>query len=152
MLPHRLLLWTGLATVAWTGRIPDREPWPPFVAAAMTEWLSAQGADAEKGMQCPAGFDALFDVSTKVLRCRRETTRWVVTSCPDKDFQAYVAKIGPDRCGPTEIAGVGTPPGARHDRPVECAALGYATMLDRTGQRDRCERVERLFVFPRVVP
>jgi hypothetical protein len=101
-----------------------------------------------KGVKCPAGFDAAFDPAEKVLRCRREVVRWVVTACPDKAFATYRVKPGADACGPTEIPGVGIPPGAQGSRPVECAAQGYRMMTDRTGQRDRCERAEVQFALP----
>lgn len=113
--------------------------------------LPSESAAAAKGVHCPREFEAVFNPDTKVLTCRREVVAWVVTSCPEKDFAKYVAKAGPDSCGPTEIPGVGTPPGATGSRPVGCAAPGYAVVVDRTGPRDRCERVERSFVFPRPV-
>jgi hypothetical protein len=111
----------------------------------------AVSSNASKGVHCPNEFEALFDAANKVLRCRREIVAWVVTSCPDKDFATYAAKLGPDSCGPTEIPGVGTPPGATTSRPVICASPGYAIVQDRTGQRDRCERVDQVFVYPRPV-
>ena len=106
---------------------------------------------AAKGVHCPVDFDAVFDATTKVLRCRRETVAWVVTACPDKDFATYSARPGPDSCGRSEIPGVGTPPGATVTKPVACAAPGYAVVVDRTGPRDRCERTERSFALPRPV-
>jgi len=111
----------------------------------------ATSPDASKGVHCPNEFEARFDAVNKVLRCRRETVAWAVTSCPDKDFATYTAKPGPDSCGRTEIPGVGTPPGATTSRPVTCASTGYAIVQDRTGHRDRCERVDQVFVYPRPV-
>lgn len=107
---------------------------------------------AAKGVQCPAGHESAFDATTKVLRCRHDVVSWVVTSCPDKDFATYAAKPGVDTCGRTEIPGVGTPPGATGSRAVSCAAPGYTVVVDRTGPRDRCERIERSFALPRSVP
>ena len=104
---------------------------------------------ASRGVHCPADFETVFDPATKVLKCRREVVAWVVTSCLEKDFAKYVAKTGADSCAPTEIPGVGTPPGASGSRPVGCAAPGYTVVVDRTGPRDRCERVERSFALPR---
>ena len=117
-----------------------------------TQGSPSESAAAAKGVHCPREFEAVFNDDTKVLTCRREVVAWVVTSCPEKDFAKYVAKAGPDSCGPTEIPGVGTPPGATGSRPVGCAASGYAVVVDRTGPRDRCERVERSFALPRAVP
>jgi len=116
----------------------------PTQGASQTE--SATGS---RGVHCPPDFETLFDPATKVLRCRREVVAWVVTSCLEKDFAKYVAKPGADNCGPTEIPGVGTPPGATGSRPVACAAAGYTVVVDRTGPRDRCERVDRSFALPR---
>jgi hypothetical protein len=108
-----------------------------------------QGAAVpSKGVKCPDGFEASFDAVEKVLRCRRDVVRWVVTACTEKSFATYVVKAGADECAPTEIPGVGTPPGARGSRPVECAAQGYRMMTDRTGQRDRCERPETQYALP----
>ena len=113
---------------------------------------STESATASRGVHCPPDFETLFDPATKVLKCRREVVAWVVTSCLEKDFARYVAKAGADSCGPTEIPGVGTPPGATGSRPVACAAAGYTVVVDRTGPRDRCERVERSFALPRPLP
>ena len=93
----------------------------------------------------------MFDASTKVLRCRRDVASWVVTSCPDREFATYLARPGADGCGPTEIPGVGVPPGAPGPRPVACASPGYTVVTDRTGPRDRCERTDRVFTLPRPV-
>ena len=106
------------------------------------------GTTPAKGVKCPDGFAAVFDPGEKVLRCRRDVVRWVVTTCSDKAFATYVVKTGADGCAPTEIPGVGTPPGAKGSRPVECAAPGYRMMTDRTAQRDRCERTETQYVLP----
>lgn len=110
---------------------------------------TVQGGDgASRGVKCPDGFVAVFDSAAKVLRCRRDVVRWVVTACSDKSFGTYVVRPGADTCGPTEIPGVGIPPGAKGSRPIECAAHGYRLLTDRTGQRDRCERTETQFVLP----
>jgi hypothetical protein len=106
---------------------------------------------AAKGVRCPATHETLYDAATKVLRCRRDTVSWVVTSCAQKEFSTYRAKPGADSCDPTEIPGVGTPPGVTGSRPVVCAASGYALVHDRTGPRDRCERVERSYALPGAV-
>ena len=106
---------------------------------------------ASKGVRCPIGFDAVFDPVSKVLRCRKESVRWVVTSCKDKEFASYLTKPGADACAPTEIPGVGTPPGAKGTRAVDCAAPGYELIVDRTGLRDRCERTDRVFALPQPV-
>jgi hypothetical protein len=124
----------------------------PLAAAVLGVARGQPGWDAAKGFQCPVDFETIFDPGAKILRCRREVVAWVVTVCPDKNFAAYSVKTGPDGCGPTEIPGVGTPPGASGSRPVACAAAGYAVVADRTGSRDRCERTERSFAFPRPVP
>jgi hypothetical protein len=126
-----------------TGLLPGQGP---------AQGPATESATAAKGVHCPREFETVFDPATKVLTCRREVVSWVVTSCPEKDFAKYVAKVGPDSCGPTEIPGVGTPPGATRSRPVGCAAPGYSVVVDRTGPRDRCERVERSFALPRPVP
>ena len=118
-------------------------------ALALSTVQGGQGAQgAAKGVRCPDGFESVFDATEKILRCRREIVRWVVTGCADKSFGTYVVKEGPDACAPTEIPGVGTPPGARGSRPVACAANGYQMMTDRTGQRDRCERTDTQFALP----
>lgn len=105
-------------------------------------------AAAARGVRCPPDFDPLFDSATHVLRCRRDVVSWVVTICLEKQFGSYVAKPGADTCFPTEIPGVGSPPGSRGTRSVACATSGYTVVADRTGPRDRCERVERLWAFP----
>src|SRR5688500_12203345 len=93
---------------------------------------SAQGSPgttsdvaAAKGVKCPEDFQSLYDAATTVLRCRRDVVTWVVTRCAEKEFSTYKATSGADSCGPTEIPGVGTPPGASGARPVACAAAGY---------------------------
>jgi hypothetical protein len=119
------------------------------IALGLSAAQGGQGAQgASKGVRCPEGFETMFDAGEKVLRCKREIVRWVVTGCADKSFGTYVVKAGADACAPTEIPGVGTPPGARGSRPVACAATGYQMMTDRTGQRDRCERTETQFALP----
>ena len=119
---------------------------------ASVQAAEARDPAAAKGVQCPADFESLYDPTTKVLRCRRDIVRWVVTSCADKAFATYVARPGADSCNPTEIPGVGAPPGSSGSRPVACASSGYTIVVDRTGARDRCERVDRVFVLPRVAP
>ena len=108
----------------------------------------AQGGGASSGVRCPDGFTAEFDSAAKVLKCRKELVRWVVTTCPDKSFATYTVKAGADACTPTEIPGVGAPPGSKGSKPVECASSGYRMMTDRTAQRDRCERTETQYALP----
>ena len=119
---------------------------------ALASWaaaLASQGTTPPaRGVRCPPEFVAVWDPTTKVLRCRKDVVSWVVTACVDKTFATYVVKAGEDSCGPTEIPGVGKPPGARGAKAVSCAAPGYDLMTDRTGERDRCEKVERVFALP----
>ena len=103
---------------------------------------------ASVGVRCPSSFRAIWDDNAKVLRCRKDVVSWVVTGCQEKAFASYLVRPGSDICGPTEIAGVGTPPGARGSSGVVCAAPGYDLLTDRTGERDRCERIERIFALP----
>lgn len=122
-----------------------------FAAAAAVTAAQAPGPSGQppaNGVRCPAGFETIYDASAKVMRCRKDFVSWVVTGCTDKSFASYVVKDGRDACAPTEIPGVGTPPGARGTRSVACVAAGYELMTDRTGQRDRCERTERAFALP----
>lgn len=130
-----LILGLALTPVAASGQAAPAGPLSEGAAAG--------------GVRCPAEYEALFDASSKVLRCRRDVVSWVVTSCGERSFSTYVAKAGADSCAPTEIPGVGSPPGATGSRPVVCVSAGYSVVVDRTGLRDRCERVERLFAFPR---
>jgi hypothetical protein len=123
------------------------------IAIAVVGWSSDQSPQQSSrtpsnGVKCPAEFQAIWDAGTKVLRCRKDVVSWVVTGCSDKAFNNYLVKPGPDSCGPTQIAGVGTPPGVRGAKAVSCAAEGYELMTDRTGERDRCERIERIFALP----
>jgi len=122
-----------------------------FVGIAVTG-LAAQAPQParspSRGVRCPAEFTAMWDQAAKILRCRRDVVSWVVTACPDKAFATYLVKSGEDSCGPTEIPGVGTPPGAKGVKGVACVAPGYELMTDRTGDRDRCEKVERIFALP----
>ncbi len=97
---------------------------------------------------CPAGFRAIWNDSARILRCRRDVVSWVVTTCTDKAFANYVVKRDADSCVPTEIPGVGTPPGVRDSISVSCAASCYELMTDCTGERDRCERIEQTFAMP----
>ncbi|HEX6574432.1 MAG TPA: hypothetical protein VF042_05625 [Gemmatimonadaceae bacterium] len=119
---------------------------------AFTGWLTAQAPTQEKsparGVRCPDEYRAVWDAEAKVLRCRREVVSWVVTTCSDKDFATYDVRRGADACGPTEIPGVGKPPGARGIKPVSCATSGYSLVNDRTGLRDRCERIQTVFALP----
>ena len=117
-------------------------------SAAFARVPDQGGQGASKGVRCPDGFVTEFDAGEKVLRCRRDIVRWVVTACPEKGFATYAVKPGPDACTPTEIPGVGTPPGSKGTKPVACAAPGYRMMTDRTGERDRCERTETLYALP----
>jgi len=123
----------------------------PAQGASQSPQGTAASEAPAKGVQCPTDFETVFDPTTKVMRCRRDVVSWVVTNCPDKDFATYSVKTGPDICMRTEIPGVGTPPGSNGSKPVACAAPGYAVVVDRTGLRDRCERLERSFAFPRPV-
>lgn len=118
------------------------------VAVTAAQAPAPSGGASSKGVKCPAGFETIYDAAAKILRCRKDVVSWVVTGCADKAFAAYVVKAGADVCAPTEIPGVGTPPGAKGSRAVGCAASGYELMTDRTGQRDRCERTERVFALP----
>lgn len=116
-------------------------------------WSLAQSSQPatrapSNGVRCPGGFRSIWDEATKVLRCRNDVVSWVVTACPDKAFASYLVKPGADACGPTEIPGVGTPPGIKGSKAVGCAAPGYDLMTDRTGDRDRCERTDRIFALP----
>ena len=115
---------------------------------AAFERTHAQGGGASSGVRCPDGFTAEFDSAAKVLKCRKEIVRWVVTTCPDKSFATYAVKAGADACTPTEIPGVGAPPGSKGSKPVECATSGYKMMTDRTAQRDRCKRTETQYALP----
>jgi hypothetical protein len=130
------LVGLGLAVLSAVGQAQG-SPTPAVAESA-----------AAKGVRCPATYEALYDAAAKILRCRRDTVSWVVTSCAHKEFSTYQAKAGADSCRPTEIPGVGTPPGATGSRPVVCASSGYALVQDRTGPRDRCERVERTYALP----
>ena len=125
---------------------------PAVALLALSGWVVAQSPQPvqspAKGVRCPADFNAMWDATAKVLRCRREVVSWVVTACADKTFSTYLVKPGADACGPTEIPGVGTPPGVRGSKPVSCAAAGFQLMNDRTGERDRCEKTERIFALP----
>ena len=134
--------------------------WIPFLIclalAAIPGRSAAQGPppaqdSASKGVRCPAGFEAIFDQASKILRCRKDNVRWVVTSCNDKEFASYVSRPGADMCAPTEIPGVGAPPGTKGSRGVDCAAPGFELIIDRTGSRDRCERTDRVFALPQPV-
>jgi hypothetical protein len=143
----------GLGTEALPARAQDPAPSTALQSVGQAPAqapASAESAAAAKGVQCPSGFEALFDAAAKILRCRREVVTWVVTSCHEKGFGAYAAKRGADSCGPTEIPGVGVPPGSTGSRAVACASPGYVVVVDRTGPRDRCEHVEHLFALPRV--
>jgi len=123
-----------LAAVAFSGAAAFQAPKPAPSPA--------------QGVRCPAEFTAVWDTASKVLKCRREVVSWVVTACPEKEFGTYVVKHGADACEPTEIPGVGKPPGSRGSKTVSCAAAGYRLLTDRTGDRDRCEKTETLFAIP----
>ena len=138
----------AIVPLALASLLPAQGPSQPPTQLSPTP----ESVAAARGVQCPTDFDAVFDPASKVLRCRRDVVSWVVTSCQDKDFATYLARTGPDGCGRTEIPGVGTPPGASGSRPVACAAAGYVVVADRTGPRDRCERIERSFALPRPIP
>lgn len=138
----------GSARAQASAQLPSHPTGQPAVPSPS----ASERATAAKGVQCPAGFETLFDAVAKVLRCRREVVTWVVTGCPEKGFAAYVAKPGADSCQPTEIPGVGAPPGSTGSRAVACASPGYTVVVDRTGPRDRCERIERVFSLPRATP
>jgi hypothetical protein len=125
---------------------------PAVALLALSGWVVAQAPAPARSpaqwVRCPGDFTAIWDGTAKVLRCRREVVSWVVTACVDKAFATYLARQGADACAPTEIPGVGTPPGIRGSKPVTCAASGYELMKDRTGERDRCEKTERIFALP----
>ena len=125
---------------------------PAVALVALSGWVVAQAPQPArspaKGVQCPAEFTPMWDAGSKVLRCRRDVVSWVVTACLEKAFGTYLVKVGADACGPTQIPGVGTPPGMKGFKPVACAAIGYELMNDRTGERDRCEKTEKIFALP----
>jgi hypothetical protein len=119
------------------------------LGAIAAGWDRAQGGhEPAKGVKCPPNYETLYDPTSKVLSCRRDIVSWVVTACAERQFATYSVRKGPDACAPTEVPGVGTPPGARGVRKVTCAGPGFELMIDRTGERDRCERVERVFALP----
>ena len=138
------LLAVAAASLSAPAQGPARAPAPSAPATPASD-------AAARGVRCPQDFETVFDASTKVLRCRRDVVSWVVTSCPERGFATYLAKPGADGCGPTEIPGVGVPPGSSGSRPVACASQGYTVVADRTGPRDRCERTDRVFALPRPV-
>jgi hypothetical protein len=92
---------------------------------------------------CPAGYERnAAPGATPVTRCRRTVVAWAVTSCRDSAFAAYRVRAGADACLPTEVAGVGAPPGREGTRAVHCPSPAYTLVHDRTGQRDRCEQAQ----------
>ncbi|MFL5582752.1 MAG: hypothetical protein ACJ8AO_20500 [Gemmatimonadaceae bacterium] len=97
---------------------------------------------------CPAGYErnGAPSAKTAALRqaqgCRRTVVAWAVTSCPDSAFATYRVRGGADACLPTEVAGVGAPPGRGGTRAVHCPLPAYALVHDRTGLRDRCEQAQ----------
>lgn len=91
---------------------------------------------------CPEGFAPAAPARSPAAACRRRVVTWSVTTCADSAFRAYRVLTGADRCGPTEVPGVGAPPGVTATRAVSCPAPGYAVVADRTGLRDRCERTQ----------
>ena len=137
----------SMLTTAFTNRLL-----PAVALLVLSGWVVAQAPvpvrSPARGVRCPSEFTAIWDNDAKVLRCRRDVVSWVVTTCAEKTFASYLVKTGADACGPTQIPGVGTPPGMRGVRPVTCAAAGYELMNDRTGERDRCEKTERIFALP----
>ena len=101
------------------------------------------GAPRPAAAVCPAGYERNgAPGATTATRCRRTVVAWAVTNCPDSTFATYRVRAGADACLPTEVAGVGAPPGREGTRPVRCPSPGYALVQDRTGQRDRCEQVQ----------
>ena len=123
-----------MGLIAFAGSVMPQAPQPAHTAA--------------RGVRCPQEFTAVWDATSGILKCRRDVVSWVVTACSDKEYSTYLVKTGPDTCGPTQIPGVGTAPGVTGTRSVSCAASGYSLMTDRTGERDRCEKTERLFALP----
>lgn len=116
---------------AGQGPTPAGEPRPAAAAAG-----------------CPAGYErngapgATLRQAQGRLACRRTVIAWAVTSCPDSAFATYRVRAGADACLPTEVAGVGAPPGREGTRGVRCPSPAYALVQDRTGQRDRCEQAQ----------
>jgi hypothetical protein len=141
---HSRFAALGAAALIWKGVVS-------FAAGEMPRMSQTSGNPA-KGVRCAASFESLYDAGTKVLRCRRVTTSWVVTACEERSFASYIVRSGRDVCGPTQLPGIGAPPGIPTHRSIACAAPGYDIVVDRTGQRDRCERESEQWQLPVPVP
>jgi hypothetical protein len=135
---------------------PVRRSILPLAALALVSASAARAQGAPRppngsasAVRCPAEYGAVYDSTARAVRCRRATLSWVVTACPDRDFATYVPRPGRDVCEPTPLPGVGAPPGPRLWRPIACASPGYTVVNDRTGVRDRCERVGEEWTDPR---
>lgn len=117
-----------------------------FVAALHTaggQSPAPAGEPRPAASTCPTGYERNdAPDATSASRCRRSVVAWAVTSCPDSAFATYRVRPGADACLPTEVAGVGAPPGRVGSRGVRCPSAAYVVVQDRTGARDRCEQVQ----------
>jgi len=110
-------------------------------AAAQGPTPAGEPRPAAAASGCPIGYERNgAPGATTATRCRRTVVAWAVTSCPDSAFATYRVRAGADACLPTEVAGVGAPPGRAGTRAVHCPTAAYSLVQDRTGQRDRCEQ------------
>lgn len=112
-----------------------------------TAAVEREAMPPQNGVRCPNGFDSNWNSSTKVLKCSKSNTTWVLTACTDPMYLTYNQRSGRDNCTPTQAPGLGNPV-ASGTRAITCTAPGYTIQNDKVGTRDRCERTESQWAYP----
>lgn len=107
-------------------------------------------AGTDDGVRCPTGYTSNWNSSTKVLRCSKVSTTWVVTVCPPppSPFSHYNDPEGRDRCTLPSVPYVGNMAPNQYVNAV-CSLPGYTYKNDvLTSDRDRCEKTDTLYAYP----
>lgn len=134
-----------------------------FLGTVITfPFSSTSYAGPERGVKCPSGYTAHF-ASNKVLRCRKTSTQYANTLCPDIPFNIYKVRRGADKCATADVVNLPVtgpvPTGLSSKlRGVKCMALpgttGWKLETDKVRSgggkkyKDRCKRTKSNYTWP----
>jgi hypothetical protein len=107
-------------------------------------------AGTDDGVKCPSGYSSNWNSDTKVLRCSKSSTTWVVTVCPPPPslFTNYNVRNGRDRCTLPGVPYVGNLAPNQFANAV-CSLSGYSYVNDGgDGDRDRCDKTQTEYAYP----
>ncbi len=122
---------------------------PQFMAprASHVDAIEREAMPPQNGVRCPNGFTSDWNNTSKVLKCSKSNTTFVITVCPNAMYSDYNERTGRDNCLPTKAPGIGNPI-ASGSRPIACSVPGFTIVNDTPGKRDRCEKTETQWAYP----